>query len=71
MEAARRLDLQVFATTHSKDCIEAIAHLHREEGGRELSQDITVHRLELGKPSAVRMDARIIALAEEGSQEVR
>lgn len=71
VKTARQLDTQIFATTHSKDCIDAIAALYRDEKDRELTSDITVHRLELGKPEPVRMDARIISLATEGSQEVR
>ena len=30
VETARRLNVQVFATTHSKDCLEAIARLHED-----------------------------------------
>ncbi|MGC4119169.1 MAG: AAA family ATPase [Myxococcales bacterium] len=71
VEAARKLDLQVFATTHSRDCIEAIASLQREADGTDLAQDITVHRLELGSPRTVRMDSRIVRIALEGSQELR
>lgn len=67
--AARDLDVQVFATTHSKDCVEAIAQLHREEP--ELAADISVHRLEAGKSESVRMDARIVDLAMDGAQEIR
>lgn len=69
LSAARELDVQIFATTHSKDCLEALAQLYRDEPG--LAGDVSVHRLEAGKAEAVRMDARIIELATEGSQEVR
>ncbi|MDZ4772638.1 MAG: AAA family ATPase [Planctomycetota bacterium] len=69
VQAAREFDVQLFATTHSKDCIEAIARLHREDPG--LTADITVHRIEAGKTDSVRIDARVIELAIDGEQEVR
>jgi predicted ATPase len=59
VETARILDVQVFATTHSKDCIEALAELHRMDP--VLAQRVTVHRLEAGRESSLRFDAGRIA----------
>jgi hypothetical protein len=59
VETAQSLDVQVFATTHSKDCIEAIAELHGSDP--RLAEEISVHRLEAGKEVPVRFDAGRIA----------
>jgi hypothetical protein len=59
VETARVLDIQVFATTHSKDCLEALAQLHRTEPG--LATRVSVHRLEAGRDAPVRFDAGRIA----------
>ena len=44
LETARRLDVQVFATTHSLDCVRALAWLC--EDSPELAGDIALHRIE-------------------------
>lgn len=59
VESARDLDIQIFLTTHSKDCLEAIAELHGTHP--QLTEDISVHRLERGKETPVRFDATRIA----------
>lgn len=59
VETAKRLDVQVFATTHSKDCLEAIARLFETEP--ETASELTVHRLEAGATTSVRMTAATIA----------
>ena len=69
VEAARKLDVQVFATTHSKDVLEALSEVHRESP--ELASDVSVHRLEAGRPDAVRFDAARIAELIELDLEAR
>ncbi len=59
VEAARSLDVQIFATTHSKDCLEALATLHAKDP--TLAERVSVHRLEPGRESPVRFDAVEIA----------
>lgn len=59
VESARSLDVQIFLTTHSKDCLEAIAELHGTHP--QLAEEISVHRLERGKETPVRFDATRIA----------
>jgi predicted ATPase len=59
VESARSLDVQIFLTTHSKDCLEAIADLHRTHP--QLAAEISVHRLERGRETPVRFDASRIA----------
>lgn len=58
-ESAQALDVQVFATTHSKDCLEAIAKLHREDAA--LAGGISIHRLDPGAPKSVDSDASTAA----------
>jgi hypothetical protein len=69
VETARTLDVQVFATTHSKDCLEALADLHRTEPA--LAGRVSVHRLEVGREIPVRFDASRIAEQVEMELETR
>jgi len=59
VETARTLDVQVFASTHSKDWLEGLADLHRTDP--TLTADVAVHRLEAGRETPVRFDAAGIA----------
>jgi predicted ATPase len=59
VETARALDVQVIATTHSKDCLEGLAELHRSHPS--LAEHVSVHRLEVGRETSVRFDAGGIA----------
>lgn len=68
-ETAKRLNVQVFATTHSDDCwksLDAIASLENpsEDG-------IMIHRIEKGKSHSVAFTERQIAIAVEQEIEVR
>lgn len=67
LETARRLDVQVFATTHSRDCLEGIAALPPDV----LGDDLAVYRLERGNPVAVRYAGAEMAIAAEAALEVR
>jgi predicted ATPase len=59
VETARALDVQVFATTHSKDCLEGLADLYGAQP--ELAGHVSIHRLEAGRETSVRFDAGRIA----------
>ena len=59
VETARALDVQVFATTHSKDCVEGLADLYGTHP--ELAGQVSIHRLEAGRETSVRFDAARIA----------
>lgn len=68
-ETAKRLNVQVFATTHSDDCwksLDAIASLDNpsEDG-------IMIHRIEKGKSHSVAFTERQVAIAAERGIEVR
>jgi energy-coupling factor transporter ATP-binding protein EcfA2 len=65
-ETARSLDVQVFATTHSRDCYEALAAV--AEPGRN---EISLQRIERGKVNAVAFSEAEIRQAAERGLEVR
>ncbi|MBL9045261.1 MAG: AAA family ATPase [Myxococcales bacterium] len=69
LETARRLDIQVFATTHSMDCIHALAEVHQQQ--RLTPDDLMLHRLEpeLGKTISYTPDD--LAAVAEFQGEVR
>ncbi len=69
VETARRLDVQVFATTHSLDCVRALARLRKKYP--ELAAEVTVHRVEKDAPRTVVYDADEIVIAAESQLEVR
>jgi hypothetical protein len=66
---AQALDVQVIATTHSKDCLEALADLHITHP--MLAERVTVHRLEAGRQTPVRFDASRLAENVEMELETR
>jgi predicted ATPase len=51
--AAKELDVQVFATTHSYDCVYSLAPLCGPSNGEGGEDAITVQRIEMGKSKAV------------------
>jgi AAA domain, putative AbiEii toxin, Type IV TA system len=69
LKTAERLNVQVFATTHSRDCYEALSVICREEptGGSQVS----IQRIERGNPQAVAFTEREIRIAAEREIEVR
>jgi predicted ATPase len=63
-QAAKGADVQVFATTHSWDCVEAFATLVKETDD---ANGISMQRVEAGKTKAVSYNEREIkVLAEQG-----
>lgn len=66
LETARSLDVQVFATTHSRDCYEALAAV--TEPGRT---EISLQRIERRKVEAVAFSELEIRQAAERGLEVR
>ncbi len=69
VEAARRWNVQVFATTHSYDCIRGLAWLC--ENYPELGKDVTVQKIEPQLEEAVDLDAEKIQIAFEQNIEMR
>jgi hypothetical protein len=69
VESAKRLDVQVFATTHSLDCVRALARLRKKYP--DAGAEVTVHRVEQDAPTTVVYDADEIVIAAESQLEVR
>jgi AAA15 family ATPase/GTPase len=68
-ETAKKLNIQVFATTHSRDCWQSLAELITEENIAD--NEITIQRIEKDKEKAVSFNTRQIPLASERDIEVR
>jgi energy-coupling factor transporter ATP-binding protein EcfA2 len=68
-KTAKRLNVQVFATTHSRDCYESLAVICRETVAD--GSDITIQRIERGKEVAVGYTEQEIIAAAERGMEVR
>ncbi len=69
VESARRLDVQVFATTHSLDCVRALARLRKKYP--ELAAEVTLHRVEKDAPKTTVYDADELVIAADSQLEVR
>ncbi|MEZ5401844.1 MAG: AAA family ATPase [Bryobacteraceae bacterium] len=64
--AATEFDVQVFATTHSYDCIYSLAQICSTSDG-----SVTIQRIERGKQQSVRYDEDEITSAASRDSEVR
>lgn len=68
-KTAKKLNVQVFATTHSRDCWESLAEIATSEMVDE--NEIMIHRIEKAKSSSVTFDSQQMAIAVEEGIEVR
>ena len=68
-ETAKQLNIQVFATTHSRDCWQSLAELVEAEKVDE--DEITIHRIDRQKPNSAVFDAEMIVIAANQGIEVR
>lgn len=69
VEASRRLSLQVFATTHSYDCLRGLAALI--ESRPDLAAEISAQKIAPGLEHAVDLDADSILRAVQQGTELR
>ena len=69
VEAARRSSTQVFATTHSKDCLVGLDSMLRSNP--HLAREVSVHKIEPTLAEAVRLDAKSIRTAIDQGLEMR
>jgi hypothetical protein len=69
IETAARLNVQVFASTHSLDCIQALASIC--EKFPHLGGEVAVHRVQEGNASTVRYSANDLSLAIRHEMEIR
>ncbi|MDE0039407.1 MAG: AAA family ATPase [Gammaproteobacteria bacterium] len=67
-ERACALSIQVFATTHSRDCFESLAAIAKSDVE---SGDVTIQRVDAGRDDAVRFGNQEIVAAADRSLEVR
>jgi ABC-type branched-subunit amino acid transport system ATPase component len=65
-EQAGTLSVQVFATTHSRDCYESLAAIAKSEPG-----DVTIQRIDRSRKEAVRFSREAVLAAAERGIEVR
>ena len=68
-DTAKRLNVQVFATTHNSDCWTSLASIASREDAAE--DGITIQRIEKGKGTSVAFTEREIVIAAERGIEVR
>ncbi|HSN96835.1 MAG TPA: ATP-binding protein, partial [Candidatus Nanopelagicales bacterium] len=68
-DAAKRLDVQVFAATHSRDCTQSLAAI--VETGAVPRPEVTIQRIERGNPRAIAFTDDEIRIAAEIGAEVR
>ncbi|HEV8640984.1 MAG TPA: ATP-binding protein [Methylomirabilota bacterium] len=69
IETAKALDVQVFATTHSLDCVNSLASVH---GDRQISEiDVALHRIERDLDHTVRYSVQEITVAARRHVEMR
>lgn len=69
LATARRLDVQIFATTHSYDCIRGLASAIKAEP--DLRDDVSVHKLHAELDESVRLSADDMHIAMAQDIEVR
>jgi putative AbiEii toxin of type IV toxin-antitoxin system/AAA ATPase-like protein len=67
--AARRANIQVFATTHSSDCVRGLAQFCREHP--ELQQEVSLQKISCELEDSVALHAEEIVLADQQGMEVR
>ena len=68
-EIAKKLNIQVFATTHSRDCWQSLAELITEE--KITDNEITIQRIDREKSQSVIFDPEEIVIAATSNLEVR
>jgi hypothetical protein len=69
IETAKRLDIQVLATTHSLDCVRALAWV--QEQSPDLASEVTLHRVEKDAIETVAYSMEELAIAARHHLEVR
>lgn len=70
LASAARLDVQVFATTHSDDCWKALARVLEEKEGA-LDEQVSLQRIEIDRPQSVIFPGELVRIANQNKIEVR
>ncbi len=71
IETARRLNIQVFATTHSSDCWLSLAHVLEAQSVAQDKPSVSIQRIERGRDRTVAFCEEEIVLAAARHLEVR
>jgi AAA domain, putative AbiEii toxin, Type IV TA system len=69
IQTANLLNVQVFATTHSWDCVRALAWLQQESP--DLADSVTLHRVDMGEPKTMCYSTEELEIAARHHIEVR
>ncbi|RKG67745.1 hypothetical protein D7V88_40970 [Corallococcus terminator] len=69
VETALQRDLQIIATTHSRDCLTALGDFYR--GRPELHDTLSVHRLDRSLSKSIRYSADDLRIIVEQRMEIR
>lgn len=69
LESARRLDVQVIASTHSLDCLRSLASVCRTSA--DAREDVSVHRVNRGTVQAIRYSSDELQTAVREEMEIR
>ncbi len=67
--ATKAYNVQVFATTHSRDCYDSLAAISHESVSDD--SEVTIQRIERGREKAVAYSEQMITAAAEHDYEVR
>jgi len=68
-DTAERLDVQVFATTHSRDCVESLAAISRSDVTN--NSEVSIQRIERNSSQAISFTERDIVIAAKRAIEIR
>jgi hypothetical protein len=68
-EASKRFNVQVFASTHSYDCVESLAAICRAEETND--NEVSIQRIEAGRPTSISYSEDEIRVAAERHIETR
>ena len=68
-DTAKKLNVQVFATTHNSDCWKSLAEIAQQEN--VTADGIRIHRIEKGKEKSIVFNEAQIVIAAERELEVR
>ncbi|MBO1051152.1 MAG: AAA family ATPase [Dolichospermum sp. DET73] len=68
-DTAKKLNVQVFATTHNSDCWKSLANIAEQENVTD--DGIRIHRIEKGKEKSIVFNEAQIVIAAERELEVR
>ena len=66
LATTRRLEVQVFATTHSLDCVRSLSTL-----SDSAVDEVAIHRIDRGVPKSTHYTIAEVASAIQGELEVR